>query len=148
MSIENPQATIFYSIEKAIKTYRQFAQRRLGAVGLNITLDQALLLRALHDHPEASQSEIGNLIFKDYASVTRMIELLVKKRFLTRSMHGVDRRRYRLQLSSEGKKVLKHLNGVIADNRAQAKKKITRQEIEQLRSTLNKIINNCQNDKL
>ena len=144
MQVENPQDTIFYSIEKAIKTYRQFAQRRIHHAGLEITLDQALLLRALSDYPENSQSEIADLIFKDHASVTRMIDLLVKKELLERSRHANDRRRYKLRLSNQGKKVLRRLNRVVSENRALAQSGISEKNSKQLRKTLHQIIENCE----
>ncbi len=43
MQVINPKHTVFYSIEKAIKTYRQFAQRRLSVRNIDITIDQLLV---------------------------------------------------------------------------------------------------------
>ncbi len=141
--IELPSQTIFYTIEKGIKEYRRFAQRNLNETIENITIDQALLLIFLNNHPELSQNEIGELVFKDNASVTRMIELMAKKDYLKRSVNENDRRKYNLSITDKGQNILTDLSDVIASNRKTALKGIADDEIAQLKNTLNKIINNC-----
>ena len=79
MIMEKLDSVLFYYIEKAIKSYRQFAQRELKNAGLSITVDQWLTLNCLHENPDMSQKELAETIFKDNASITRIIELLVKK---------------------------------------------------------------------
>jgi len=76
-----PTHTIFYSIEKAIKSYRKLAQKRISEVVPDITLDQALLLLLIEDQPKLSQVKLAGLLFKDYASMTRMIVLLIQNGF-------------------------------------------------------------------
>lgn len=44
---------VFYTIEKAIKSYRQFAQRQIKEQGLDITVDQWLILKTISEHPES-----------------------------------------------------------------------------------------------
>ncbi len=141
--IELPSQTIFYTIEKGIKEYRRFAQRNLNEKIENITIDQALLLIFLNNHPELSQNEIGELVFKDNASITRMIELMTKKDYLKRSINENDRRKYNLSLTDKGQNILTDLSTVILSNRKSALEGITDNEIAQLMKTLNKIISNC-----
>ena len=138
-----PSQTIFYTIEKTIKEYRRFAQRNLNKTIENITVDQALLLIFQNNYPELSQNELGELMFKDNASVTRMIELMVKKDYLERSINKQDRRKYNLNITDKGKKILTDLNTIILSNRKSALRGISNSEITQLKNTLNKIINNC-----
>ena len=139
------EKTVFYSIEKTIKTYRQFAQKNLKQNGLDITIDQWLILKTIHDHPKISQREIATTVFKDHASITRMIEILVKRQYLIRSFHKEDRRRYSLSLTKEGKMIYKKLLPIVAHNRSTALVGIQLDDIEHLHKTLNKISNNCLN---
>jgi len=141
--IKIPSQTIFYTIEKAIKEYRRFAQGNLNDKVENITIDQALLLFFLNDNPELSQNEISKLVFKDKASVTRMIELMRKKNYLKRSINNDDRRKFNLILTSKGKKSLDVLTPIISFNRKNALSGIAIEEVNQLKTILNKIINNC-----
>jgi DNA-binding MarR family transcriptional regulator len=137
------ESTVFYAIEKAIKVYRQYAQKNIKKEGIDITIDQWLILKTIHDHPDLTQREIADLVFKDYASITRIVEILVRQSYLTRSFHHEDRRRFTLELTNEGIKIYKKLIPIVAHNRRTAIKDIDLEEIESLHRSLNKIINNC-----
>lgn len=137
-----PPKTVFYTIEKTIKSYRKFSKRNFLKVVDNITVDQKLILQYLNDFPELSQKEIAELVFKDNASLTRMIDLMVNKKFLRRSIYNEDRRRFKIEITSKGKEVLNKLEPVIADNRKKAFSGITEEELIQLDITLNKILSN------
>ncbi|WP_109300867.1 MarR family winged helix-turn-helix transcriptional regulator [Aquimarina sp. AU474] len=143
MNIENPSQVVFYRIERAIKEYRKFAQKKISETIDDITVDQGLILLFLNDYPELSQKEIAALVFKDNASMTRMIDLMVKKEYLIRSTHSKDRRRHTIEITGKGKEILKKLPPVILENRNTALKEITHEELLQLEQTLNKIIQNC-----
>lgn len=143
MNIILPSKTIFYTIERAIKEYRKFAQKNISSEIGNITIDQGLILLFLNDRPELTQKKIGNLIFRGNASVTRMINSLVKKNFLERSVNEQDRRRYELEITPEGEEILNSLSSIITTNRQKAIEGITQKEENQLTMILNKIISNC-----
>ncbi len=138
---------LFYILEKSIKSYRQFAQRNLKKVNKDITIDQWLILKTIYDNPNISQREIAEIIFKDVASVTRMIELLVSKGFLLRSSHSEDRRRHGLELTSIGKMAKEDLMPVIIKNRNTALEGLSKKEIDTLRNLLTKIILNCSDNE-
>lgn len=142
--MENLEQIIFYTLDKAIKTYRQFAQRRLYEAGLDITIDQWLVVKALMEQPDISQLEIADKVFKDAASVTRIIDLLVKKNYLQRTAHGSDRRRFALEVTAEGKELMKNVAKVVNQNRQIALHHISENQLEQTRKTLTAIIQNCQ----
>lgn len=143
MNLKSPTDIVIYSIEKAIKTYRKFAQNNIRKIESNITVDQALLLILLQNRPELAQVEMAEVLFKDYASITRMIELMVKNDYLTREESQEDRRRKQLTISEKGEGIIKKLFPVIDSNRNTALKGLSQAEIEQLDSLLKKIINNC-----
>lgn len=144
MPVANPSQTVFYAIEKAIKVYRQFAQRRITSRGIDITVDQLLILRAIQDHEEITQKQIADMVFKDYASITRIIDLLVKKEYLQRKMHSVDRRRFDLTITTDGNQVLAQLDETVANYRKDALRGISKSEVDSLQKLLQKITDNCQ----
>ena len=142
--MEKLEKIIFYTLDKAIKTYRQFAQRRLNEAGLDITIDQWLVLKAILEKPDISQLEIADVVFKDAASVTRIIDLLVRKNYLERTAHDTDRRRFTLQLTDTGSELMRNIAKVVDQNRKIALNRISEKQLEQTRQTLNTIIENCQ----
>jgi DNA-binding MarR family transcriptional regulator len=143
MKLENPTRTPFYSIEKAIKEYRKLAQKNISKVVKDITVDQGLVLIILSENQNIAQNELANLVFKDNASITRIIELMVKKEYITRTIHAEDRRKFNLEITEKGLKTLELIQPVIKTNRQTALEGLSMQEIDLLDKTLNKIITNC-----
>lgn len=141
--MEKLDRIVFYSLDKAIKSYRQMAQKNINSRNIDITIDQWLLLAAISNNPDAKQHELAESIFKDLASITRMIELMVKKEILTRNFHPEDRRRFSLAITSKGMSILSDLAPIIKSNRSKALNGITSADIQTLQNLLNKIANNC-----
>ena len=135
--------TVFYTIERTIKEYRKYAQNNISSKIIDVTVDQALLLFFLEKHPELSQKEIASLVFKDAASVTRMINLMVTKGYIIRSINEENRRRYKLIITAVGSKILFDLAPIISNNRKKALQGVSEEELIQMETTLNKIISNC-----
>lgn len=141
--METLDEIIFYTLEKSIKKYRQFAQRRLTDAGFEITIDQWLVLKTIQENAEFSQNQIADKIFKDLASVTRIIELLVKKDFLSRNFHATDRRRFELTITAAGEKILEDVFPIVSANRQQALAGLSARDIENLDTCLKEIASNC-----
>lgn len=142
-SISRLENVLFYVLEKTIKSYRQFAQRNLKNVNEDITIDQWLILKTIYDSPNITQREIAEKVFKDHASITRMIDLLVKKEFLSRFFNPEDRRRQGLELTPLGKITQEELIPVIMQNRSKALEGLSSEEVATLRILLQKITANC-----
>jgi DNA-binding MarR family transcriptional regulator len=145
MNFKTPTGTVLYTIEQAIKEYRKIAQKNISKVVKDITVDQCLVLIILNTDATLSQKEIADLIFKDNASVTRIIELMVTKEYLNRTIHQEDRRKFKLEITDKGKKSIELLTPAIQQNRATALNGLSQDEMEQLNKMLQKIISNCKN---
>jgi len=143
MNIRLPSETIFHTIESTIKEYRKFAQKNISDKITDMTIDQGLVLLFLNEYPELTQKEIAELVFKDNASMTRMINTMVKKKYLKRSMNNEDRRRYKIEITVKGRQVLETLPPIIQKNRKTSLIGITKNELKQLEIILNKIRSNC-----
>lgn len=133
---------LFYTIDKSIKSYRQFAQKRIKEAGFAITIDQWLILKNIQEKPEISQLELSKKVFKDSASVNRIIELLVRSGLLEREINEQDRRKKALSVTDEGNRTLNEVQQIVLENRAQALKEIDIKELEALKRNLQQIIDN------
>lgn len=138
---------LFYTMDKSIRSYRQFAQREIKKAGYSITIDQWLLLKNIQEEPSINQTELSEKVFKDNASVTRIIGMLVKSGMLKRNVNDNDRRRTSLTVTDQGKKTLNEVQSVISKNRSTALKGIRNEELEALKKNLLKIIDNVNNEK-
>lgn len=145
--MEKLNSIIFYNIDKAIRAYRNYAQRQLKVHGYTITIDQWLIIKAILENPGITQNEIGDLVFKDNASVTRIIDLMVKSEYITRHVHPEDRRKTNLEVTDSGVKVIREVQNIVEKNRKTALKGIKNEELEVMYSALLKISENCLNPK-
>ncbi|WP_316770007.1 MarR family transcriptional regulator [Pedobacter frigiditerrae] len=143
--MEKLNNTLLYTLDKCFRTYNQFAQRNVRKAGYDITIDQWLILKSVAENPTITQKDISKIVFKDNASITRIIQLLIKQGFLTREIHPSDRRRVNLTLTKTGKKITIDVNEIALQNRAAALKGIDEESIKLMRDLLQKVIENCNN---
>ncbi|MES2589922.1 MAG: MarR family transcriptional regulator [Bacteroidota bacterium] len=141
--MESLDNIVFYTIDRAIKTYRQFAQQQLKKNGFEMTVDQWIVLKCILQNPEITQSEIAQAVFKDSASVTRIIALLVKSKYLKSKANPSNRRRVVLTITALGLETLEEMEKVIKKNRKTALKTIKKKDIERIKVLMNQISENC-----
>ncbi len=143
MKFDTPTSTVLYSIEESIKAYRRLSQQNISSVVPKITVDQALILIII-DREDRTQSEIADLVFKDYASMTRIITLMINNNYLTKTIDDADKRKTKLKITKKGKNIIEQLKPVIQKNRETALSTVSDEELKQLFEILNKITQNCQ----
>lgn len=141
--MEQLKNVIFYQIEEAIKTYRMYAQKQIKANGLKITIDQWLVLKSLKENPDCTQAELAEKVFKDSASVTRILDLLVQSEYVEREINPNDRRKFNLSVTQKGDSVLADTYAIVLQNRKKALEEITENDIQIMSETLKKISQNC-----
>jgi len=141
--MEKIDEILFYTLEKSIKVYRKYAQSQITNKGFDITIDQWLILKTLEENKQLSQNQIAEIVFKDVASLTRILELLVQKKLVKRKISTTDRRKFELEITAKGNLMIKNIYPIIIDNRKQALKDFNKENITLLKSLLDKIISNC-----
>lgn len=141
--MDNLEQVIFYRLEKAIRAYRQFAQREIRNAGFAITVDQWLTVKTILENPGMKQQELADNVFKDNASITRIIDLLVKAKYLKRKVHAKDRRRTELTVTKEGEEIIDKVSSVIIANRETALRGVEPAELAAIERALTKITENC-----
>jgi len=134
---------LYYLLEKTNKVIRRYSQVRFSEAGIEITVDQWLVLKKISDSERITQIELANAIFKDRASITRILDLLLEKK-LVRKEAGSDRRAYELILTAAGEKFMGKALMIVRSVRKKGIESMTEKEQEQLRTSLQKIINNLE----
>ncbi len=142
-NVEVLDQVIFYKLERAIKAYRQYAQRELRQAGFSITIDQWLTIKNISEFPGIKQNDLAERVFKDNASITRIIDILVKAEYLERTVHKDDRRRTSLSVTRKGHKVIEAVEGTVKRNRAKALNGVSQKELELLAEIAQTITGNC-----
>jgi DNA-binding MarR family transcriptional regulator len=141
--MEQINQSFFYTIEKAIKVYRQYFQTQLKNAGYAITLDQWLVLNMIIDFPGITQTEIAERVFKDKASVTRIIDLLDTNQYVTRKPHPTHGKMIQIDITKKGIDTIEKLKKDVPKFRDYALRNISDDSKEVIQSVFKSIINNC-----
>lgn len=107
--------------------------------GTDVTSEQWVILSNLYDHDGQSQNELAAKSYKNAPTVSRIIDLLVKKNYLRRQMHGEDRRSFQIFLTPQGRKVVEQLFPVAKELRIQGWKNLSEKDYQDLIRILNQI---------
>jgi len=89
-------------IDRTMKIIRQNYLHTFKAIGVDITTEQWVMIDYLAKNNGVSQSELANSSFKNAPTVSRIIDLLEKKKYVKRERFENDRRRYKIFLTDEG----------------------------------------------
>ena len=110
--------------------------------GLEISLDQWLVLGPVWKNDGISQKDIAEYCGKDKTSVTKIIDTLEKKNLVVRVTDQLDHRVKRVVLSQKGRELFLSALPVMAQTRDELRSGISDKEIEALKTILNKIFKN------
>jgi DNA-binding MarR family transcriptional regulator len=130
---------LYYLIEKTSKVVRRYSQERFIEAGIDITVDQWLVLKKISESEKITQIELANALFKDRASITRILDLLLEKK-LVKKEGGEDRRANVLSLTQNGLKFMEKALSIVKRTRKKGVELLNEKEIDQLRNGLLKMI--------
>ncbi len=135
-----------FTLERTAKRMKQFFQQTLAAAGAEITIDQWVVLQTLNQQNGLSQLEIAKATFKDPPTITRIIDLLCHKGLTERVTDTRDRRRFRIQLTDEGRLKIEEVVPIIQRARRKAWGNLDNQQIDQLMDMLNIVFTNLSSE--
>ena len=135
-----------FILERTAKRLKQFFQQQLAAADTGITIDQWVVLQVLNRQEGLSQLEIARETYKDAPTITRIIDLLCRKGLTHRITDPADRRRFKIQLTDEGREKIEGALPIIRDARRQAWRGIEDAEIDRLVDALNSLFDNLSSE--
>jgi DNA-binding MarR family transcriptional regulator len=95
------------------------------------------------DFPGITQTEIAERVFKDKASITRIIDLLEINDYVTRKPHPTHGKMIQIDITPKGMETVDNLKKDVPQFRDVALKNISDENKKAIQATLNLIINNC-----
>ena len=135
---------LYYLIDKTNKVGRRYSQDAFIKAGYDITIDQWLVLKKIWDSEQINQVELADSIFKDTASITRILQILVKKKLVKKDFKEGDKRHYMLSLTVKGEQYFKEILSLVKTIRQQGTANFSDSEKETLKKLLNRVIQNFQ----
>ena len=110
--------------------------------GLNVSMDQWMVLGPIWQLQSPSQKELGEICLKDKPSISRIIDSLEKKSLVVRVSDQIDNRIKRVVLTKAGKQLFYDVLPIMEKTREEVRGKIPEEEIEVFKKVLSKIIRN------
>ena len=125
---------------------KRFVQNAMKS-GLDISLDQWMVLGPVWQLESASQKELGEITLKDKTSITRLVDMLEKKNLVVRVEDQIDHRIKRVILTNAGKQLFFDVLPIMEKTREEVRKDISDQDIETFKKVLSSIIVNLEDEK-
>ena len=127
---KNETAAVFMTaMHKAQSEFKTFLRNKFRDSGLNLTFEMLQVLSHLWEKQGVNQQEIANLLHKDKASVTYLIDNLSKRKLVQRSEDAVDRRNKLITLTAQGLALKKTIRPWIDELFTIASKDLTKETL-------------------
>ena len=131
---------------KTVKILEYYLQERFNAHGLDLTKEQMIVLKRLHDKDGLSQNELAFLTLRNKSSLTRLLSKMEKKDYIIRKQCEEDKRINHVYLTAFGEEMFIKTKPAINEMIKIMEKNISDKEKQQIIKTLKKIQRNLDSD--
>lgn len=104
-----------------------------------VTPEQWSIISILCSQKGTTQKELAETINKDQTTVVRMIQSMERKGLVKKTYNDQDRRSHNLFLTERGDEIKKTVLPVVKDAHNSVTSNLSKEEIKQLKSLLNKL---------
>jgi len=116
--------------------------------GLDLSKEQMITLKKLHDEDGLNQNELAFLTFRDKSSLTRLLSKMEKKDYIKRKQSKEDKRINQVFLTNEGRAVFKQSKQAIKKFITIMEQNITEDDKKRIIGILKKIQFNFTQEKV
>jgi DNA-binding MarR family transcriptional regulator len=110
--------------------FRCYLRQRFKECRLDLTTEMIQVLRYLWGHDCVNQQEIANAVNRDKASLTAMLDNLVRRDLVTRCEDSEDRRNKRIVLTPKGRALEQQVTPLIREMYELAGQHLIPQQLE------------------
>jgi len=137
-----------FVLDRTARRVKQYAQAAFIHNGIDLTVDQWSVIKILNEFQNLSHKSLAEKCGKDQPTLTRIVDLLIKKEYVIRIQHPSDRRSQYLHLTELGTNQVETLAPIVKDFRMRAWENLTDEDFENFTRILNTIYNNLETDNL
>ena len=131
-----------FILDRTARKVKQYAQTAFSEHNFDLTVDQWIALKTIYEHPELSNKELADRCGKDQPTLTRILDLMIKKGLVERIAHPTDRRSLKIQITAIGSKKITEISPKVAEFRMQAWQNLNEEDFENFVRILNTIYDN------
>lgn len=137
---------IGYFLERTTRIVKLAFHQAISDLGLEVTPEQWVLMESLYKENGQAQIELANKSFKNAPTISRILDLLSEKGYVERQRFENDRRRYKIFLTQEGKRIVELIQPIAKDLRQQGWKDLSEEDYDNFLRILNRIFSNFEAD--
>ena len=124
---------------KTVKIVDYYLHEELLERGLDITKEQMIVLKKLHEQDGRNQNELAFLTLRNKSSLTRLLTKMETKKYILRKQSEVDRRVNHIYITTLGREIYQKTRPIILKIIETMERNISQKEIDQMIKTLRKI---------
>lgn len=102
---EQPNYIFGETIDRTMKVIKSKYTRAFKKHDIDLTTEQWVIIDILTQKGGITQTKLGELSFKNAATLSRIIDLLCKKEYTERKAIKADRRKHKIVLTQKGKNI-------------------------------------------
>ncbi len=127
---------------RTVKMVDYHLQEAFLKAGLDLTKEQMVVLKKLHDQDGLNQNELAFLTYRDKSSLARLLSKMEKKGYIFREQDYADKRVNNVFLTKAGKEVFDKTRPVIHSVIHRMEKAVSEAEKQQMIAILKKVQTN------
>lgn len=124
---------------KTVKIIEYYFQEALNSQKIDLTKEQMIVLKKLHDNDGLNQNELAFLTLRNKSTLTRLLSKMEKKKYIIREQSKGDKRVNNVYLTDLGRETFKRTKPVIKYMIETMEQNITEEEKDQTIKVLKKI---------
>jgi len=135
--------SLSYHLNKVTNVIRYQFNKYLKS--LEITGEQFAIMKIIQEHANLSQNQIAKIILKDKTTIARAIDLLEKKKLISKKRSADDRRMYLIEINESGRQILSQAIPIVIRYNKIIKDRINDKDEEAFLRVLNVMLNASKN---
>lgn len=136
-----------FQLNFTTRNMRRYSNEALKRANLDITVDHWGILRILEENNgQLNASQLSKIMLKDKPTMTRMVDVIVKKELVERLPDPNDRRATIIQLTKTGYKRVKNAHKVVNQVRTDMSQLLSKKDfkdLERILQRINSAIDSC-----
>jgi DNA-binding MarR family transcriptional regulator len=135
-------SSIAYLVGRTSRSIIKQLTNKFSNAGFDVSYEQWSILVHLYRKDGQTQQELADIAVKDKAAITRLLNVLEKKNIVLRIPDRNDKRSKLVYLTNKAKEFKLELIAVVEELLKESETDISSDEMEQCKTTLNKIFTN------
>ncbi len=129
---------------RSIRAINAKQLRDLRNAGIDLTIEQWVLLLGVENYNGETQRYIAEMTFKDTANVHRILTQLSNKGFVVKYPHAEDGRKTTIKITDKGRAIIEKALPIMDNVRKQGLEDISEKEFDYMMAALKKIYHNLE----